>query len=377
MAGVDVVLIPVPPAGPAPPPGERRQPARREGMTDEAGRFELTGIAPGRYTLRFVGDEAFGAAASELTVASGEQLRGLEVALSPVALVEGLAFRSGAPAAHVDLRFTPAPGPGIPGPRRTRSDAQGRFRLRVPQDLPLTLETPADPDRPNARWMPVSRRPPSWPASPTATACASTCRRTLPRPATNSSPPPGASAPPPAHTVDARFGDQVRLLGYDLPTNHVARGGQLDVTLHFQALASTEGCRLFVHLIGPGPFTNLDHTPAQGTHPVARWRPGETIRDRFTIPIPTDLPPGTYTLLAGFWRPAGNLRLPISPALRRRRRGPTPRADVHCRLSRAAAAIAKKSGASTPVVRQDHDRGPAQRRKESVHGDRRESGSFG
>jgi hypothetical protein len=281
-------------------------------MTGEGGRFELSGIAPGRYTLRFAGDQAFGAAAGELTVASGEQLRGLEVTLSTVALVEGLAFRSGAPAAHVDLRFTPAPGPGIPGPRRTRSDAQGRFRLRVPQDLPLTLETPADPARPNARWIPVT--PATFVAGKPYR---DGLRIDLPQDAAPASnefvTPPGASAPPPAHTVDARFGDQVRLLGYDLPTHHVARGGQLDVTLHFQALASTEGCRLFVHLIGPGPFTNLDHTPAQGTHPVPRWRPGETIRDRFTIRIPTSFPPGTYTLLTGFWRPAGNLRLPIAP----------------------------------------------------------------
>ena len=131
--------------------------------------------------------------------------------------------------------------------------------------------------------------------------------------------PPGASAPPPAHVLEASFGDQVRLLGYDLPRDHVARGGQLDITIHFQALAPAEGgrldgCRLFVHLIGPGTFTNLDHAPAQGTHPVPHWRPGETIRDRFTIPISMTAPPGTYTLLTGFWRPAG--RLPITPPTR-------------------------------------------------------------
>jgi hypothetical protein len=125
--------------------------------------------------------------------------------------------------------------------------------------------------------------------------------------------PPGGTAPPPAHVLDGRFGDEVRLLGYDVSGDRVGRGGQLEVTLHFQALAPLEGVRFFSHLVGPSGFMNLDHAPVQGSHPLARWRAGETIRDRFSIAVPTTFSPGSYTLLIGFWRPAGNQRLTVKP----------------------------------------------------------------
>jgi hypothetical protein len=184
----------------------------------------------------------------------------------------------------------------------------------VPQDLPLAIEVPADPGRPDERWVPV--------LIPAAFVAGQPHREgvrvELP-PAPNAADvsgfvtPPGAPAPPPAHALEGRFGEQVRLLGYDVTGDRVSRGGQIEVTLHFQALAPLDGVRLFSHLVGPGGFTNLDHTPAGGSHPVARWRPGETIRDRLSIAIPSAFAPGGYTLLVGFWRPVENRRLAVSP----------------------------------------------------------------
>ena len=317
VAGVDLLLHPLGAQTPGSARGERRQPARREARTDEAGRFELAGVAAGRYTLHFASDQVFGAFDEVLTIGPGDQVRGIEVGLSPVAVVDGLVLRQGTPAAHAELKFTPVPGPaGTTGPRRTRSDQQGRFRVRVPQDMQLTIETPADPARPSGRWMraltPAAfmagkpRRddvridlPPIPPIAAVASEFVS---------------PPGASAPPPGHVVEGRFGDQVRMLGYDVTSDRVSRGGELEVTLHFKVLAPLDGVRLFSHLIGPSGFMNLDHVPARGAHPVAEWRVGETVRDRFSIRIPSTFSPGTHTLLAGFWQPAGNRRLPISPA---------------------------------------------------------------
>jgi hypothetical protein len=317
--GVDLVLLPVPPEGPNRPTGERRQAARRESRTDEAGRFELTGVAAGRYTLRFASDELFGMVDDVLTVGPGEQVRGLEVGLLPVALVEGVTSRGGAPAAHVDLRFTPPSGtPVSPGPRRTRSDQQGHFRVRVPQDLPLTVETVTDPDRFGERWTSVLAPGTFVPGKahrvalevelPPAGDTAAEVREFVSLP--------GTSPPPPGHALEGQFGDQVRLLGYDLGSDRVHRGGAVEVTLHFQVLAPLQDGRLFSHLVGPGGFTNLDNGPVRGAHPVPRWRTGETIRDRFTISIAPEFPPGTYNLLVGFWRPAGNRRLAIRPTAR-------------------------------------------------------------
>jgi arylsulfatase A-like enzyme len=82
---------------------------------------------------------------------------------------------------------------------------------------------------------------------------------------------PGAKAPAPQVPGDARFGDAIRFLGHDL--------------------ASPEG----------------------GAYPTERWRPGQTIRDRFTIT--TDVP-GAYTLYVGLWQPpsSANRRMPVTPA---------------------------------------------------------------
>jgi RNA polymerase sigma-70 factor (ECF subfamily) len=314
-AGVDLMLHPLTQPEAGRPAGERRAAARREARTDERGRFELTGVAPGRYRLRFASDSLFGDAAAVLALGPGEQRRDIEVELSAVAVVDGVVSRQGEPASQADLSFRPVPGPApSPGPRRTRSDEQGRFRIRVPRDMPLVIETPADPGWPGGRWIPalssafVAGRPRR-----------EGVRVELPQVPEAASPfvtPPGGVPPPPARALEGTFGDQIRLLGYDASSDHVGRGGQLAVTLHFQALASLEGVRAFSHLVGPGGFTNVDHTPAEGAHPVARWRAGETIRDRFSIAIPATFAPGAYTLLIGFWRPAANHRLPVSPSER-------------------------------------------------------------
>jgi arylsulfatase A-like enzyme len=124
---------------------------------------------------------------------------------------------------------------------------------------------------------------------------------------------PGAPAPPPAHPLDARFGDAVRFEGYDLAAPTVARGQQVELVYHFEVLARVpEGWRPFFHLDGPGGFRNLDHVPVEGAFPVERWRPGQHIRDRQRISFPLQWPPGKYTVSMGFFRHGD--RLPVTPA---------------------------------------------------------------
>jgi RNA polymerase sigma-70 factor (ECF subfamily) len=313
VAGVDLVLdTQSPPTGES--PEERRRAARREARSDEAGRFELTGIAPGRYTLRFASDDVYGALELPRTIGPADEIKGLDVRLSPVAVVDGEISRAGISAPNTDVRFSPVANTGGPGPRRTRSDEHGRFRVRLPQGMPMTIETPADPARPAERWIAA--------LTPAAFVADRAHRDgvTIALPPTQGSAfessefvtPAGVAPPPPSHVVEGRFGEQVRLLGYDLAQAQVARGGALEVTLHFEVLAPLEGWRLLCHLVGPGGFTNVDHAPVRGAYPVARWRAGQTIRDRFSIKIPPTLAPGVYTLLTGFW--AGRDRLAISPA---------------------------------------------------------------
>ncbi|HEY0711756.1 MAG TPA: sulfatase-like hydrolase/transferase [Polyangia bacterium] len=155
--------------------------------------------------------------------------------------------------------------------------------------------------------------------------------------------PPGARASAPAVARAARFSDAVRLIGYDvaivgspfpslgLPPNappagalgpgqtaivHIARGGRVEVTTHFEVTGDLSGWRTFFHLDGPaGTWRNLDHVPVSGAYPVDRWRAGQTIRDRFTVEFGANEAPGLHTLALGFWHPpaATRQRLPVAP----------------------------------------------------------------
>jgi hypothetical protein len=127
--------------------------------------------------------------------------------------------------------------------------------------------------------------------------------------------PPGAPDPRPSHPLDARLGDQIRVLGADVTPAEVSAGGEVTVTTYFQSLKRLgDRWRLFFHLEGPGgpaSFRNLDHVPVEGLLPVERWRPGQRIRDRHRVAITPGMPPGVYTLWVGAFR-AGQ-RLPITP----------------------------------------------------------------
>ena len=56
--------------------------------------------------------------------------------------------------------------------------------------------------------------------------------------------------PHPQHPTDATLGDVARLIGYDLASVETQPGGALDLTLHWQALTSTDRpYTAFVHLV--------------------------------------------------------------------------------------------------------------------------------
>jgi RNA polymerase sigma factor (sigma-70 family) len=298
VAGVQVRLLPMVADANHPPEGKKRA-VRLGATTDAAGQFEIAGVAPGRYVLHVAGDEATGTAVDTVTLAAGQQVRDREMRLAAVAVVEGQVFRQGAPVPNADLMFNPA---GRLEPVRNRANGEAKFRVRLPRGRDVRILALVGP----GRWVPVTS-PPSLRAG----AGTSSVRVELPPgDTTDDVTPPGKPAPPPAHALEARFGEQVRFVGYDLSGDRVARGGQLEVTLHFQSLAPLPGWRLFVHAVGPR-LLNLDHGPVRGTYPVEGWQAGETIRDRFPVRIAPNLPPGTYTLVTGFWK--GATRLPVRP----------------------------------------------------------------
>jgi len=121
--------------------------------------------------------------------------------------------------------------------------------------------------------------------------------------------------PHPTHPLTADFGDEIRLLGYDV--GPVQPGQPFAVTLYWQALRETEeDYTVFVHLVDPQTgqiIAQIDEGPMQGAYPTSLWMTGEVIRDAHTLSIPA-IPPGTYTLRIGLYIPLTGQRLTVDGA---------------------------------------------------------------
>ena len=118
--------------------------------------------------------------------------------------------------------------------------------------------------------------------------------------------------PQPQHRADASFGDVARLIGYDLASAEMRPGGALDLTLHWQALASTDRTyAVFVHVLDEAGIVKGygDSEPGGGASPTTGWLPGEYLADRHTVTLAPDAPAGTYRLAVGLYDPVTGERL--------------------------------------------------------------------
>lgn len=123
--------------------------------------------------------------------------------------------------------------------------------------------------------------------------------------------------PPIARPLDARFGPDIRLAGYDLDSGAVRASGALTLTLNWQALARPPAdYTLFLHLLDGrgGVVARADLPPAGPRPPTSAWLPNRYSTALFRIPLPADLPAGRYWLALGLYNPADGARLPLSAA---------------------------------------------------------------
>jgi nitrate reductase NapE component len=111
---------------------------------------------------------------------------------------------------------------------------------------------------------------------------------------------------PPAITypLEANFEDQVKLLGYELPTRRVQPGDGLPVTLYWQGLRwMSEDFVIFSRLLdNEGAAWGGYDRRAQENYSTLLWAPGEVITDGFAVPIAPDAPAGIYRLNLGWYR---------------------------------------------------------------------------
>ncbi|RMH02185.1 MAG: phospholipid carrier-dependent glycosyltransferase [Chloroflexi bacterium] len=118
--------------------------------------------------------------------------------------------------------------------------------------------------------------------------------------------------------MDATFGNEIRLLGYDLVSESDTT---YRLNLVWQALTTpVADYTVFVHLLrldGTCCVWQQDVQPRQNQYPTTRWVPDEVVTDTYEIVLPPDLAAGNYTIEVGLYLPDTGQRLQVVvPGLR-------------------------------------------------------------
>ncbi len=129
--------------------------------------------------------------------------------------------------------------------------------------------------------------------------------------------PGGATAVPQLQPVTANFGDQIRLLGYDLNPDPIRPGEAFTMTFYWQALKSLDAdYNVFVHFYAPDnfdlPIAQSDGAPCGGTYTTSRMEAGEIVIDERTLTLPPDFAPATATIGLGLYGWPSLQRLPVT-----------------------------------------------------------------
>ena len=120
--------------------------------------------------------------------------------------------------------------------------------------------------------------------------------------------------PPIEHPLQATFGDQIELLGYDVDRTEMQAGESITLTLYWRALKTPDAdYTVFTHLLDAAGTQRggKDNAPVDGTHNTSRWIAGEVIIDRYVIPLDANALPGEYTIEIGFYEFESGARLPL------------------------------------------------------------------
>lgn len=116
------------------------------------------------------------------------------------------------------------------------------------------------------------------------------------------------------YPMEARLGQSIQLLGYDLSSNEVTAAGTLELTLYWQALQEMEiSYTVFTHLLDAENhiWGQKDSVPGGGALPTTSWVPEEIIPDEYKIILDPETPPGEYVMEIGMYHVSTGQRLPI------------------------------------------------------------------
>jgi hypothetical protein len=118
-----------------------------------------------------------------------------------------------------------------------------------------------------------------------------------------------------ATMVDATFGDQIALLGFEAVDN-LSPGAEFDVTLYWTAQRTPEDDYIvFVHLLGAEgqAVAGHDGPPMAGRYPypTSAWLTGDVVPDVHRLVLDPETPMGTYQIRVGMYSWPSLERLPV------------------------------------------------------------------
>lgn len=115
--------------------------------------------------------------------------------------------------------------------------------------------------------------------------------------------PRSVTPPHPTYPLQANFGHQIELWGYDLPVRSLSPGQGLPLTLYWQGLRTTaKNFTVFAKLFDDQQqlWASVERLPADG-YSTFYWTEGEVVTDSFELPVDSAVPPGIYWLNLGWY----------------------------------------------------------------------------
>jgi hypothetical protein len=107
--------------------------------------------------------------------------------------------------------------------------------------------------------------------------------------------------------LGARFGDSIRLRGYDLSLVQDGPGTgayRIGLFLYWEATAAvSESYKVFVHVLDESGalIAQDDSIPVLWSYPADRWQPGSVVVDFHNIRLPVEVTQGVYTVHLGLY----------------------------------------------------------------------------
>jgi hypothetical protein len=99
--------------------------------------------------------------------------------------------------------------------------------------------------------------------------------------------------------IAASFGDTIRLRSFAFGRGPLQPGQSLKIEMLWQSLAATSrDYTVFIHLLDrQGNIrAQLDTQPFGGNYPTSLWDPGSMFQETYALPLPRNLPPGSYQI---------------------------------------------------------------------------------